>query len=165
MAPSWLLIITQISTIACALVSGVFLAFSEFIMHALDKSERPASVEVMQVINREVFRTFFMVCLIGMSALSLALCIYASLALSGPSASWIMAGGIIYLLAVFGVTLAFNVPMNTHLHRLDYQSADAKTYWEVTYFPHWTLWNHARTIGAGTAAVCYLIAGLVLTQA
>ncbi|MDO8289124.1 MAG: DUF1772 domain-containing protein [Parvibaculum sp.] len=165
MAPLWLLIVTQISTIACALVSGVFLAFSEFIMRSLDKSERPAGIEVMQVINREVFRTFFMVCLIGISAMSLAFCAYAYVTLSGPLASWVMAGGAIYLLAVFGVTLAFNVPMNTHLDRLDYQSTDAKAYWEGIYFPRWTFWNHVRAIGAGASAICYLVAGLLLAQA
>lgn len=165
MAPLWLLIATQISTIACALVAGVFLAFSEIIMRSLDKSARPAGIEVMQVINREVFRTLFMVCLIGMVPMSLTLMIYAYLTLSGASALAIITGCAIYLIAVFGVTIAFNVPKNTKLDQLNFSEPNAQAYWENTYFPRWTFWNHVRTAGAGLSAICFLVAGLMLAQA
>jgi uncharacterized membrane protein len=66
----WIIIACQISVIACGLVSGVFLTFSDFVMRSSGGAKVAAGVEVMQIINREVFRTVFMFLLLGMSALS-----------------------------------------------------------------------------------------------
>ena len=70
MTSIWFFIVCEISVIACGLVSGVFLTFSDFVMRSLDGARTAAGVEVMQVINREVFRSVFMFLLLGMSALS-----------------------------------------------------------------------------------------------
>ena len=61
---------SSFSAIAYALVAGVFLSFSDFVMRSLDKTESSGGVAAMQHINREVFRTLFMVLLIGMTVLS-----------------------------------------------------------------------------------------------
>ena len=77
MTSSWFFIVCEISVIACGVVSGVFLTFSDFVMRSLDGARTAAGVEVMQVINREVFRSVFMFLLLGMSALSPFLIGYA----------------------------------------------------------------------------------------
>jgi uncharacterized membrane protein len=53
------------------------------------------------------------------------------------------------------VTMAFNVPLNNHLDRVNpvgLSVADAAREWQA-YFTTWTAWNHVRTatgfIGAG----------------
>jgi uncharacterized membrane protein len=155
----------EISVIACGLVAGVFLTFSDFVMRALDRSRPAAGVEVMQVINREVFRTVFMVMLLGMSTAAPLLIGYAYLYVSGPASGWVVAGGALYLAGVFGVTLVFNVPMNQRLDTMDYAGADAASYWAATYMPRWTFWNHARAIASAAAAACFLVAGILLAQA
>ncbi len=164
MLSDWFLIVCAVSVIACGLVSGVFLTFSDFVMRSLNGAEPAAGVEVMQVINRNVYLSVFMVLLIGMSALSPLLIALAYLGATGPAATWIMLGGTIYLTAVFLVTLVFNVPMNRQLDRTPHATAEAARYWASTYWPRWTLWNHVRTLGSALAAACYLIACVYLVQ-
>jgi len=53
---SFFFVLTQFAILAYALVGGVFLAFSDFIMRSLSLTSGVGGVEAMQVINREVFR-------------------------------------------------------------------------------------------------------------
>ena len=164
MTSTWFLIVCEFSVIACGVVSGVFLTFSDFVMRSLDRAKSAAGVEVMQAINREVIRSVFMVLLLGMSALSPFLIGYAYFRVAGPASVLIMAGGAIYLAGVFAVTLVFNVPMNKRLDAKDYSGAEAATYWMNTYMPRWTSWNYVRAIASAGSAICYLIAGVWLAQ-
>ena len=59
MSTAFILLI-QFAILADAFVGGVFLAFSDFIMHALAKTSCHGGVEAMQMISREVFRWVFM---------------------------------------------------------------------------------------------------------
>jgi len=158
MTSTWFLIVCQISVIACALVSGVFLTFSDFIMRSLDGAKTAAGVEVMQVINREVFRSLFMVLLLGLSALSPFLIGYAYFGVAGSASAWIIAGGALYLAGVFGVSLVFNVPMNDRLEAKDCSGPEASAYWTGTYRPRWTFWNTVRALASAGSAICYLVA-------
>ncbi len=164
MSNTWFFVAIEIAIIACGIVSGVFLTFSDFVMRSLDRAKTSAGVEVMQVINREVFRTVFMVLLLGMSALSPALIGYAYFKLVGPASTLIMTGGVVYIIGVFVVSLVFNVPMNKHLDTLQYANPEAATYWTSTYMPRWTFWNYVRAITAGVAATCFLAASVWLAQ-
>ena len=157
-------ILIEVAIIASAIVSGVFLTFSDFVIRSLDGAKRSAGIEVMQGINRDVFRTVFMVLLLGMSMLSPFLVGYAYFNLGEPASSWIMAGGILYFAGVFFVTLAFNVPMNNRLDTLDHAGPEATAYWTGTYMPRWTFWNHVRAVTAGAAAVCFLTASVWLAD-
>lgn len=158
MSSTWFYIIVEIAIIACAIVSGVFLTFSDFVMRSLDGAKKAAGIQVMQVINREVFRTIFMFLLLGMSALSPALIGYAYFSLEPPASPLIMAGGALYFAGVFIVSMVFNVPMNNRLEKLDYASDEAAAYWSNTYRPRWTFWNYVRAVTAGGAAICFLVA-------
>ncbi len=164
MTSTWFFILCEISIIACAVVSGVFLTFSDFVMRSLDGAKTAAGVEVMQIVNREVFRSVFMVLLLGMSALSPFLIGYAYFRVDGSASALIMTGGAIYLAGVFAVSLVFNVPMNKRLDAREYSGAEAATYWKNTYFPHWTFWNYVRAIASAGSAICFLIAGVWLAQ-
>ena len=154
----WFFYLCQFSIIASVLVAGVFLTFSDFVMRSLNGAETSAGIEVMQVINREVFRTVFMVLLLGMSVLSPILFGLAYQTLTGPAAYWIMAGAAAYFVGTFAVTVVFNVPMNVHLDGLDHTSDEAASYWSGTYFPDWTFWNYVRAIAAAIAGACFLAA-------
>ncbi|MEM7122786.1 MAG: anthrone oxygenase family protein [Pseudomonadota bacterium] len=164
MFSDWFLIVCAVSAIACGLVSGVFLTFSDFVMRSLNGAHTPAGVEVMQIINREVYRSVFMVLLIGMAVLSPLLIVLAYIGANGPALTWMTLGGAIYLIGVFMVTIVFNVPMNKRLDKELYAAAEAARYWTSTYWPRWTSWNHVRTAGAALAAACYLIACVYLVQ-
>lgn len=156
-------ILCQLSVIACGVVSGVFLTFSDFVMLSLDRARTAAGVEVMQVINREVYNSVFMFLLIGISALSPFLMGYAYFRIDGFASVLIMMGGLTYLAGVFAVSLIFNVPMNKQLDRWEYSDHEAATYWSNTYMTRWTYWNHVRAIASAVSAICYLVAGVLLT--
>ena len=164
MTSNWFFIACEISVIACGLVSGVFLTFSDFVMRSLDGARTAAGVEVMQVINREVFRSVFMFLLLGMSALSPFLIGYAYFRVAGAASTWITAGGAIYLAGVFAVSLVFNVPMNDRLDAKEFSGTEAANYWTNTYLPHWTFWNYFRALASAASAICYLTACVWLAQ-
>jgi len=164
MTPTWFYILCQISVFASGVVAGVFLTFSDFVMRSLGKTATAGGIEVMQIINREVFRTVFMVLLLGMSAISVFLIGYAYLNLSGSASTLIIAGGGLYFVGVFMVSLVFNVPMNQRLDGMDYNSEQASTYWSRVYLPRWTFWNYIRATTAAASAICLLAALQELAQ-
>lgn len=148
--PSWLLILSQFSILACAVLGGVFLAFSDFLMRSLSLTSGSGGLEAMQAINREVFRYVFMTLFIGMVPVSLAVSGGAYWRVAEPAP--FIAAAVIYVIGVFGVTAAFNVPMNDALATFPANSAEGLQYWTTKYLPDWTFWNSVRTIACLLAA-------------
>ena len=164
MMSTWFLFLCQFSVLAFAIVGGVFLAFSDFIMRSLDRANTPDGINVMQVINREVFKYVFIPLFLGMTAVSLVIVGYAYMHLTGLAATLIIIGAGIYIVGVFGVTVVFNVPMNKRLAAAEYTSDAALSYWKSTYLPSWTFWNSVRTIASVAAAGCLLSVLVWLTR-
>ncbi len=154
----------QFAILAYALVSGVFLAFSDFIMRSLALTAGHGGVEAMQVINREVFRWVFMSLFLGMAVVSLIIAGYGAFGLSGPAGTLIMMAGLVYLIGCFGVTVFFNVPMNEVLAGMEMSSSAARDYWLQTYVPRWTFWNSVRTVASAASAALLLFGILWMTQ-
>jgi uncharacterized membrane protein len=154
----------QFAILAYALVGGVFLAFSDFIMRSLALTGGHGGVEAMQVINREVFRWVFMALFLGMAAFSLIVAGYGAFALSGPAGTLIMMAGLVYLIGCFGVTVFFNVPMNEALAGMEMSSDTTRDYWLQTYVPRWTFWNSVRTFASAASAALLLFGLLWMTQ-
>ena len=148
--------LVQVSVLAYALLAGVFLAFSDFIMRALATTSGSGGVEAMQVINREVFRWVFMTLFLGMAPVSLLMAGYGWFALEGTARALIMLGAATYLFGSFAVTIAGNVPMNEALAGMDPTSDAAGTYWRETYVPGWTFWNTTRALACLAAAAQFL---------
>jgi uncharacterized membrane protein len=158
--PLWFVLILMVLTLANALIGGVFLAFSDFIMRALRSTSGTGGVEAMQIINREVFYWIFMVLFIGLVPIWLGLLWYTSTTLTGPGAILLQAAAVSYLVGAFGVTVARNVPMNTMLGNMDLAADSTLQYWVTHYVPNWTFWNSVRT-GASILASGLCLTGLV----
>ncbi|TDL84625.1 anthrone oxygenase family protein [Meridianimarinicoccus aquatilis] len=154
----------QFAIIAYALVGGVFLAFSDFIMRSLALTGGHGGVEAMQVINREVFRWVFMALFLGMAAVSVIVAGYGAFGLSGPVGTLIMMAGLVYLIGCFGVTVFFNVPMNEALAGMEMSLDTTRDYWLQTYIPRWTFWNSVRTFASAVSAAQLLFGLLWMTQ-
>lgn len=154
----------QMAIIAYALVGGVFLAFSDFIMRSLAITRGSSGVEAMQVINREVFRWVFMTLFVGMAAGSLAIIGFGAFGPGGSAGTIIMLAGAVYLVGCFGVTLFFNVPMNEALADMELSSDATEDYWVQTYLPRWTFWNSVRTVACTVSAALLLFGVSWLTQ-
>ena len=145
------------SILAYALVAGVFLAFSDFIMRSLAITSGSGGVEAMQAINREVFRWIFMTLFLGMAAGSVAIAVYSWFVIDGPAGTLLFAAALVYLIGCFGVTIFFNVPMNEALADMSSQSEAAREYWHQTYIPRWTFWNSIRTTASAVSAGLLLL--------
>ncbi|WP_291087523.1 anthrone oxygenase family protein [Hydrogenophaga sp.] len=144
------------TALGAATVGGVFFAFSSFVMKALAQLPAAQGVAAMQRINIVVINPWFMGVFMGTLLLSIACVVVAWLTWSAPHSVWLLAAGLLYAVGTFGVTMAFNVPRNNHLARLDAASAEAAAYWPV-YVREWTFWNHVRTVAGLTSAACAVL--------
>lgn len=148
--------IVRIAILAYALVGGVFLAFSDFLMRSLHRVGAAAGVAAMQSINREVFRWLFMTLFIGLAPVSLGFILFGALWAAEPQAAAFIVAGALYALGCFAVTAAGNVPMNDALGRLDPGSDAAARYWGERYLPRWTALNSLRGAACVGAAATLL---------
>ena len=162
MTIDWLLVGCAIAVVASGLAAGVFLTFSDFLMASLGAARPSSGIEAMQMINRKVYQSKFVVLLWSLVAAAPLLIGFAILRGAGPALGWIVAGGGIYWIGAFAVTLAFNVPMNERLDVMDDSASETTAYWESTYLPSWTFWNSVRTFMTMTSGICYLIAAVQL---
>jgi uncharacterized membrane protein len=145
-------LLALLTALGAATVGGVFFGFSTFVMKALAQLPAAQGVAAMQRINVVVINPWFMGVFMGTLLLSIA-CMVAAL----RSASFaLLAAGLLYAVGTFGVTMAFNVPRNNRLARLEASSAEAAAYWPA-YVREWTRWNHVRTGAALLAAVCAVL--------
>ncbi|MEM9725669.1 MAG: anthrone oxygenase family protein [Pseudomonadota bacterium] len=152
------LLFIQAAALAFALVGGVFLAFSDFIMRSLTRVSPEGGAEAMQVINREVFRWVFMALFLGLAPVSVGLVLLGASLPAPWTGPLLAAAGITYLLGCFGVTIARNVPLNERLARMDAREAATQAFWRETYAPRWTRWNTRRGLACVVAAALCLAA-------
>jgi len=161
MTMPWMIYLVVAAIVAYGLVAGVFLTFSDFVMRSLGAVTPASGIAAMQSINRRVYRSVFLALFIGLAAVSVALAVGAALLAKGPAVGWIAAGGAVYLVGVFLVTVIFNVPMNKRLDAMDPASETAAVYW-AHYTTRWTRWNHVRTLSSAGATVLLLIGAVGL---
>jgi len=133
--------------------------------HEITPPGKPsAGIEVMQIINREIFRSVIMVFLWGMLVLTVALGGYACVNVPGLASSLLAGGGAFYLVGVLFVTFLFTVPMNNRLDTMDHRSSAVAAYRGNTCVPYWTSWNYVRAISSLGSTVCFLVACIWLAQ-
>lgn len=157
-------ILMQVAVVAYALIGGVFLAFSDFVMRSLSLTGGTGGVEAMQAINREVFRWVFMALFLGMAPVSLAVAGYGITWLDRPAGWLLLLAGLCYLFGCFGVTVAFNVPLNERLAVMEPSQAATLEYWTGTYLPRWTVWNTVRTVACVMSSALVLAAVVTMAR-
>ena len=146
-----------IAVIGCALIAGVFFAFSTFVMNALSRLQPAQGIAAMQSINITAINPLFMTALFGTAATCLLLSVWTLSKLSQPDAVYLLIGSLLYLIGTVGVTIAFNVPLNNALAIADPSSTESANLW-AKYLTDWTFWNHVRTVAALIAAVLFMLA-------
>lgn len=157
-------LLMQFAILAYALVGGVFLVFSDFIMRSVAMTAGHGGVEAVQVINREVFRWVFMALFLGMATVSLIIAGCGAFGISGSAGTLIMTAGLVYLFGCFGVTVFFNVPINEALVGMETSLGKTLDYWLQTYVPRWTFWNSVRTVASAASAALLLFGLLWMIQ-
>lgn len=148
-------LLTLLAALGAGTMGGFFYAFSGLVMPSLARLPVGPAIAAMQTINIVVLNPLFFALFFGTAALSIALVLLAAI---GAAPVLAASGGVVYLAAVIGVTMAANVPLNDRLARLDAGSADAEAVW-ADYLRRWTMWNHVRA-GGGAAALALLLASV-----
>ena len=146
-----------VSALGCGLMAGFFFAFSICVMKALGAISPAHGISAMQSINVVVINPWFLTPFFGMAVLSVLLSIAAVLRWNEPGAAYVVAGGLLYFLGTFLVTMMFNVPRNNTLAAVEATSTEGAALW-ADYLIVWTKWNHVRTIAALAGAASFTIA-------
>jgi uncharacterized membrane protein len=153
---TYLFALKFISVIGCALIAGVFFAFSTFVMNALSRLQPAQGIATMQSINITAINPLFMTALFGTAATCLFLIVSMLSKLSQPDAVYLLVGSLLYLVGTILVTMLGNVPLNNALAIVDPNSTEGETLW-AKYLTDWTFWNHVRTLAALAASVTFII--------
>jgi uncharacterized membrane protein len=151
---TWILLF---SAILMALVAGVFLSFSDFVMRGLAMAPGTAGAAGMVGLNRTVYRSVFMVLLMGFGPASAALGAMALWQMQGAAQALTLTGALAYLVGVMAVTGRGNVPMNQRLDALADSPTKLAAYWPG-YLRGWTSLNHVRVAASVLAALAWGIA-------
>jgi uncharacterized membrane protein len=154
-----LVLVFQIATaLGCALMGGLFFAFSSFVMTALARILPEKGIGAMQSINAAVVNPWFFAAFFGTPIACVIVAVLAVTGLHEPGALCALAGSVLYIVGTFLVTMVFNVPLNNALATAAPDSTEGAALW-ARYVREWTNWNHVRTIAA-LAAAALMIAGL-----
>jgi len=149
---------TLLGALGSGIIGGLLFAFSSFVMRSLSRLPPEQGVRAMQTINLVIVTPSFLVVFVGTVALSLLLGGAAlATAAAAPARPWLIAGSLLYLVGVIGVTAAFNIPRNDALAPLDPEGPAAAAAWAL-YVPAWTLWNHVRATAAIAASAAFIAA-------
>ncbi|WP_286967015.1 MULTISPECIES: DUF1772 domain-containing protein [Arsenicicoccus] len=137
-------LVTAVAGLGSLAVGGLYVAFSWRVMPRLAALPTPVAAATMQDLNRRVERAPFLSAFFGTAALSAAV-LWQDRGLAAT-------GSIAYL-AGFAMTLAYHVPRNTRLARVDAASPAAGPVWR-DYLTEWTRANTVRaalSVGGGIA--------------
>jgi uncharacterized membrane protein len=145
------------SAIGCGLLAGLYFAFSAFIMTALGRIGQAAGIAAMKAINVAILQSLFMPLFLGTTATSAALAVMALFRWGEPGAMAMVAGGVLFVLGMFVVTMIFNVPLNNALAAAEPASSEAASLW-ARYLADWTMWNHVRTVSSTVACALFIAA-------
>ena len=146
------------SAIGCGLLGGVYFAFSAFVMTSLSRIDQAAGIVAMNSVSVEIVRSLFMPLFLGTTLASAVLVVMAFFRWGEAGAMSMLAGGVLYVLGMFIVTMVFNVPLNDALAAVHPSSPEAASLW-ARYLKDWTFWNHVRTV-ASTGACAFFIAAI-----
>jgi len=145
------------TAVGAACTGGALYAFSSFVMPALARMAPAQGLAAMQSINVTAVRAPFMLAFIGTAALSVALAVAGILALGEDHAPWLLAAAALYLVGVFGLTIAYHVPRNDRLAALDPDAPGSAEAWR-RYAVEWTAGNHVRSVAGLLAAAAVMVA-------
>jgi uncharacterized membrane protein len=146
-----------VTALGSGLMAGLFFIFSVCIMTALARLTPASGIAAMQAINVVILNGIFLTVFMGTAVLSLALIAAWLLGWMPSGGLLVVAGSVLYLVGIIGVTMFVNVPMNNALMAVAPESSEGAAFWK-DYLVNWTMWNHVRTI-AGIGSLGLLMLG------
>jgi len=146
------------SIVSAAIMAGVYFTFSVFAMRAFAALGDAAGAQAMQSINRVIVKSAFLPLFMLSTAACAALIILGMMGYGGAGATTMAIGGAIYVIGMFVVTIAGNVPLNNKLDAADPTTEEGVAVWR-DYLQRWTRLNHIRTLSC-IAAMALLVVSL-----
>lgn len=160
MASSLLDVLVTLGAVLSFVMTGIYFAFSNFIMRSLNAVGYQEAISAMNSINREIVRPGFMLLFFGSSFTALLVLILILFFDSAPFSGVLIIGSLLYLIGMFGCTAVFNVPLNNRLMAAVGSGKDLEREWSY-YLKKWTRWNHIRTICCAMSGLIYLCSHLL----
>ena len=104
-----------------------------------------------------IVQSLFMPLFLATTLAAAALAIFGLVRWAEPESMLMLAGGALYVIGMFVVTIVFNVPLNDTLAAASPASHDAAVLW-TRYLADRTFWNHVRTIASALASTLFVAA-------
>ncbi len=152
----YLPLIVAMAIMGAGVVTGLLFAFSNFVIRALQDLPTEHGMFAMQRINATIINPIFFIFFMGTPLLCLIIVAVSVLELGASGNAYLLAGGVVYLLGPFGITMLFNVPLNNWLAGT--APSESAEVWPL-YRKKWQWWNHIRTY-MGILSVFFLALGL-----
>ncbi|MEM6675684.1 MAG: anthrone oxygenase family protein [Planctomycetota bacterium] len=148
--------LTVICAVGAAAASGALFTFSDFTMKGLRRLPPAQGIAAMQAINKAAPSPLFMLLLFGTGATCIAMMVLAGQRLDEPGSTLRLVAGGLYVASVVVLTIAYHVPRNDRLDRVDPESAEGAEYWAV-YQRQWIPMNHVRSIAPLVSAALLML--------
>ncbi|MCT2560362.1 chryseobasin maturation helper ChrI [Chryseobacterium herbae] len=135
-----------ITAVLTALIAGLFYAYSCSVVLGLGKLSDSEYLKSMQSINREILNPVFFLSFMG-TAILLPVTTFLFRG-DQPAFIFLLLASAAYLIGVFGVTIAGNVPLNDMLDKFDItgSTADVVKQMRDSFENRWNLLNNVRTV-------------------
>lgn len=147
---------TITAIVGTALIGGIFFAFSNFVMKALERVPSSEGMLAMQTINVTVLNHWFLGVFMGTAVVCLVLAIVSIATWTSSHSPYLLGGAVCYIGGTWLVTAFGNVPLNDEL--ADAESGDPESLKVWGHYIHrWTDLNSRRTGAAILAAVLFSI--------
>ena len=148
-----ILLATAIST---ALIAGLFYSYACSVVPGLGRLPDKEYLSAMQSINRVILNPVFFLSFMG-TLLLLPVCTF--LYRGHPSFIFLLIAALVYIFAVFGVTIFGNVPLNNALDAFDLNGSSAQSIAEfrIKFEIPWNNLNTLRTIASIISLILVLI--------
>lgn len=143
---------------ATGLMAGFFFAWSTITMQGLRQAPDAQAMRVMQKVNQAANASpVFLLAFLVTPALCVAVGATALANLDDEASVYQLVASALYLVGAFGLTVAYHIPRNNELDRLDADAPGSAEAWRH-YAAVWTAWNHVRTVAPLVATVLYACA-------
>ncbi|WP_373552578.1 DUF1772 domain-containing protein [Haliscomenobacter sp.] len=153
-----------LAALLSALLAGIFYAYSCSVNPGLQRLPDSSYLAAMQHINRVIQNPAFFLCFFG-PVLLLPLSTFLHYGKSTAGFWCLLLAAVCYIIGVFGVTIAGNVPLNNQLDVFDLSKAstDGLAGMRAKFEGPWNRWHNLRTF-LSVLAAGLAIAGIFLKK-
>jgi uncharacterized membrane protein len=147
-------------TLVTGLMAGLFFSFSVAIIPGLTRLPDAGYLQSFQSINAAILNPVFLICFMAPLILLPAATWMQYKQDSSAAWTWALAGAILYIVTVFGVTIAGNVPLNDAMAKADLANASAQqlAVHRAAFEPSWNKLHTIRTVANILSFACLIIA-------